>query len=196
MTHAQDIDTRLAAVCNSIYRIEDRLMQNDATLLHQAGAKFYYRGRRRVTDMTAAEALEILTTIVKDNAGESDYALILPGAGSNLGQARSTIARREAFIAEREEFMQQRDELEAEYTGWSRFFLVTSSPGHVHSSMHCSTCRPTTRYGWLPQLSGSDEATAVDELGPTLCTVCFPSAPTEWTEGKKITAAQAAKKVA
>jgi len=80
--------------------------------------------------------------------------------------------------------------MEAQYTGWSRFFLVTSSPGHVHSSMRCTTCFKTTQYGWLPEYSGKDEATAVGELGPVLCSVCFPSAPVEDT-GAKITQSRA-----
>lgn len=103
------------------------------------------------------------------------------------------LAEREAALAE---LMERAEAVEATYTGWSRFFLVTSSAGHVHSSTHCSTCRPTTTYGWLPELSGKSEETAVAELGPTLCTVCFSSAPTEWTSGKKLTAAQAARKAA
>src|SRR5271166_137679 len=44
------------------------------------------------------------------------------------------------------------EEAESEYTGWSRFFLVTSSQGHIHSSMRCSSCFQTTTYGWLPEL--------------------------------------------
>jgi hypothetical protein len=61
--------------------------------------------------------------------------------------------------------------------------------------MHCHTCRPSTTYGWLPELSGKDEAEAVAQLGPNLCSVCFPSAPVEHVGGK-ITKAQAAKKAA
>lgn len=63
------------------------------------------------------------------------------------------------------------------YTGWNRFFLVE----HIHSSQHCSSFRPTTRIGWLPNVSGLTEAEAVKEHGATLCTICFPSAPTELT---------------
>lgn len=63
------------------------------------------------------------------------------------------------------------------YTGWNRFFLVE----HIHSSQHCSSFRPTTRVGWLPNVSGLTEAEAVKEHGATLCTICFPSAPTELT---------------
>lgn len=79
--------------------------------------------------------------------------------------------------------------LDAEFTrrgGWSRFFLVTSSNGHIHSSQECSTCRPTTDYGWLPEASGQTMAEAIVERdkrdsAALLCTVCFPDAPVEWT---------------
>lgn len=64
--------------------------------------------------------------------------------------------------------------------GWSRFFLVPD--GHIHSSMACHSCRPTTQFGWLPHLSGKSEGEAVAEHGPHLCTHCFPSAPVEWKQ--------------
>lgn len=67
---------------------------------------------------------------------------------------------------------------------WSRFFLVTSSDGHIHRSMHCPSCRATTEYGWLPELSGLTEADAVAAHGQLLCSVCFPAAPVEWTAGR------------
>jgi hypothetical protein len=75
--------------------------------------------------------------------------------------------------------------LQAEYYAdpWPRFFLVTNHGGHIHTSMHCSTCHPTTRYGWLPALSGLTEAEAVAQQGPRLCSVCYPTAPVEWTVG-------------
>lgn len=89
-----------------------------------------------------------------------------------------------ALIEATEEAIEQ---AESEYTGWSRFFLVTSSQGHIHSSMHCHTCYPTTAYGWLPELSGKTKGEAVDELGPALCSSCFPGAGTQsdqWTRDK------------
>lgn len=67
---------------------------------------------------------------------------------------------------------------------WSRFFLATSSNGHIHSSIRCRTCTATTEYRWLPELSDETEADAVAAHGPLLCSVCFPSAPVEWTIGK------------
>lgn len=65
----------------------------------------------------------------------------------------------------------------ANYTGWTRFFLVK----HIHNTTHCSSFRITTRIGWLPNVSGLTEVEAVKEHGETLCTICFPSAPTELT---------------
>lgn len=75
-------------------------------------------------------------------------------------------------------------ERQADYTGWSRFFLVTNVGGHIHRDMNCSTCFPTTQYGWLTELSGLTEAAAVAEYGEILCSICFPSAPVEWTNGE------------
>jgi hypothetical protein len=63
------------------------------------------------------------------------------------------------------------------YKGWSRFFLVK----HIHNSMYCPSFRPTTKIGWLPDVSGLTEAEAVKEHGTTLCTKCFPTAPVELT---------------
>jgi hypothetical protein len=62
---------------------------------------------------------------------------------------------------------------------WTRAFLVLASNGHVHSSMNCSTCFPTTRYNWLVQYSNDEESTIVEDAGKDACTVCYPSAPAE-----------------
>lgn len=200
-----EIDTALAAVYNEKHRLMDRRALNYMDLQRLAGAQFRYVSRkRRVTDMTITEAIEIVQAEVAKLAAHreahpEDYYRI--PCGTNLAfhqqdQAERALANVTEYDEQIADLEEQARELGALYTGWSRFFLVTSSSGHVHSSMSCSTCRPTTRFGWLPSLSGQDEAEAVAELGPTLCTVCFPSAPVEFTEGKKITAAQAAKKVA
>lgn len=72
--------------------------------------------------------------------------------------------------------------------GWTRAYLVTNTGGHVHKSMHCSTCfeprfdrygefKPGTSYAWLPELSGHDEAEIITKAGSDACTVCYPNAP-------------------
>lgn len=90
-----------------------------------------------------------------------------------LTAARATIAETEKEAAPLEAVYQDRR--------WTRFFLVTSSLGHIHTSMHCKTCFPTTQYHWLTDMSGLTEADAVRAHGAKLCTVCFPTAPVEWT---------------
>ena len=113
-------------------------------------------------------------------------------AGGSLGLC-NIAAYRKAFQALREA-RQAVDSHEAGYAGWSRFFLVTSSSGHVHSSQRCCTChkgRQATRFALVPTLSGSTEAEAVAELGPALCSVCYPAAPVEHREQATIPQAQA-----
>lgn len=103
-------------------------------------------------------------------------------------------AKLEAAKADTQAAVEAVVEHEKAYTGWSRYFLVTSSTGHVHSSMNCSTCNPRTTFAPVVALSGQSDTEAVELLGETLCTVCFPEAP---VTGKpdKITAAKARKLV-
>lgn len=82
-------------------------------------------------------------------------------------------------------------EHERAYTGWVRFFLLTSSDGHVHRSMDCSTCnkgRTASTFSPMPFLSGTSVATAVEVLGASLCSVCFPEAPVEMVDAERIPA--------
>lgn len=62
---------------------------------------------------------------------------------------------------------------------WTRAFLVVNSNGHVHNSMDCNTCFPSTRFEWLTQYSSDNENTIVALAGELACTVCYPSAPAD-----------------
>lgn len=96
--------------------------------------------------------------------------------------AQSTLDRYQAALDALRANKAEQEPLTAEYHRrgrWTRAFLVLNTGGHVHSSMHCGTCFPTTRYGWLPSLSGHDEAEIVEAAGADACTVCYPSAPVE-----------------
>lgn len=75
---------------------------------------------------------------------------------------------------------------------WSRFFICE----HVHSSQHCHTLRPTSRIGWLPQLSGYNQTETVDALGEAACTVCFPDAPVNKPNTLELDPAKAERKAA
>jgi hypothetical protein len=75
-------------------------------------------------------------------------------------------------------------EIDAIYAAnpWSRYWLVTSSDGHIHRSCHCHTCNKGLRrtgFALVPSLSGQTADEAVRALGPALCTACFPEAPVE-----------------
>ncbi|AWY06694.1 hypothetical protein SEA_ZETA1847_60 [Microbacterium phage Zeta1847] len=99
-------------------------------------------------------------------------------AASRTKRADEYDARAEAIDAEALPLREAAVELDRElYKGWTRFYLVE----HIHNTAHCSSFRPTTRVGWLPDVSGLTEAEAVAEHGATLCSICFPSAPVELT---------------
>lgn len=138
-------------------------------------------GRRRVWQMSHDQAREAARKL-QEESGDTFYGMQAGRDLEMLALAELRVARLSGVISR----------LDDEYTGWSRFFLVQSKAGHkaghIHRSMTCSTCRPTTRFGWLPHLSGQTEADAVNELGAMLCTVCFPSAPVEWTNGTRVKA--------
>lgn len=71
-------------------------------------------------------------------------------------------------------------DLESKYEGWSRAFLVRNGNGHIHSTMNCSTCFPTTLFLWLTEYSGADEDKIVKDAGEMACSVCFPNAPVDY----------------
>lgn len=210
LTTPREIDTALAAKYHELAKTKQQLAYSNGDMFTFAGAKYSYRGRQRVPNMTLTEAIEKANERVaalqaymdthsyteKTSYGEytgvkwDEYkGPFMPYEARRALEAFPKRAEREREV---ERVLAEIDALEDLYTGWSRFFLVTSSTGHVHSSMHCSTCRPTTTYGWLPELSGKTEAEAVEQLGPNLCSICFASAPVEHVGGK-ITKAKAAK---
>ncbi len=78
--------------------------------------------------------------------------------------------------------------------GWSRYFLVTSSTGHIHSSQSCHSCNKgkyATSFALVYAMSDLNAEVAVELLGPSLCSICFPNAPVEMTEQSKISASLA-----
>lgn len=186
-------DTALAALYHDLDRARDRVVNADAQLYRLAGAQWISVlgswGRSRRTTEGRIETLRVTEEVRDQILSDMDPDERNLSIGTSIAGGQCHLADRER---ERDTVLASIREMELAYTGWSRFFLVTSSAGHVHSSMQCSSCRPTTRYGWLPELSGKTEAQAVDELGPALCSVCFPSAPVEMVGGK-ITAAKAAR---
>lgn len=76
----------------------------------------------------------------------------------------------------------QTNACDAEYNkrgGWTRYWIVTNVNGHIHTTLSCSTCFPTTQYAWLPDLAGSTNSEVVELAGESACTICFPDAPVD-----------------
>lgn len=63
--------------------------------------------------------------------------------------------------------------------GWTRYYLVDNTNGHVHKDTRCSSCFPTTVYSWLIEESGMTAEDLVYLAGVQACTVCFPWAPVD-----------------
>lgn len=147
-------------------------------------------------------ALNSIHTKVGDRKGRHGYRLSHDEARAQAREAldNRTLRRFDHDVVTRAfDILDEQDEiitaltariapLDAEYARrpWSRFILVLASGGHIHSSNYCAggSIRVTTQLAWNPQLSGKTEAEAVAELGPLLCTHCFPTAPVEYTIGK------------
>jgi hypothetical protein len=107
-----------------------------------------------------------------------------------LSEGLASAGAVEAHEAAQEALSEAREavaEIDALYQAspWSRFWLVTSSDGHIHRSCYCHTCNKghrATGFALVPSLSGRETADAVVDLGPALCTACFPEAPVESRE--------------
>jgi hypothetical protein len=139
----------------------------------------------------ARQAKTHVEYLERRGGGSAYHEQELAAARVKVDEAQARVARAAKMLAP----------YDAEFVSrgrWSRYFLVvTNGTGHIHSSMNCSSCRPTTQYAWQPHMSGSSEAAAVGEYGSDMCTVCFPSAPTDpayhqgsWTGKQKAAAAE------
>jgi hypothetical protein len=195
------IDTKLAELHTRLSAAREIRNRAEATIYRLSGLPVHTFRGNRVPAQPIADALPIVLAKIGELEAEDTYdgqrwpirdAVYGRTSGLNLRSAKAafeTFHNQTDVIDDLREAIRNEDD---KYTGWSRFFLVTSSAGHIHSSMSCSTCRPTTAYGWMPELSGKSEEEAVSTLGPALCSVCFPSAPVDYVGGK-ITKAQAGK---
>lgn len=186
--HEVQVDTDIAAAYEAVAKAQQVLAQREVSVLYAAGARKVYRGRRQVWDMTVNDALKIVGVEAAQDMATAALPYKIREAMDTFGQYH--LALNAVKDAAKELTFQG-----SRYQGWSRFFLVQG--GHIHSSMHCSTCNNgenATSFGWLPELSGLGEQDAVEAHGALLCTVCFPSAPVEWTNAYEVAAA--AKKAA
>lgn len=167
--HEVEVDTRISEVYMEFVKSEQKVI-SAVNGLHFAMGD--YQPRRIFSVKANAELLERFET--KRQAAIDSGSWKIRNYDEAMTRYTETV---EAMDTAKAAY----DEAAKEYEGWSRFYLVTSSKGHIHSSMDCSTCQWTTTFAWLPTVSGLTEAEAVAEHGAILCTVCFPSAPLEHT---------------
>ncbi|AOT23211.1 hypothetical protein SEA_TAQUITO_91 [Mycobacterium phage Taquito] len=171
---AKAADAKLAELTEARYAAGARYDRALDAMHHEAGDKKRWLSRSvSVWGMSTDEAREKALDVA---AGSEDKPWLREPARKAVeafDQAAAELRAAQDAINEHEA---------ANYKGWPRFFLVPD--GHIHRWTGCSSLRPTTRIGWLPELSGETEAEAVEAHGAMLCTKCFPSAPVEWTRGK------------
>lgn len=182
-------DTRLADLHGRATKIQGHIARAATTIKQYAGAERTDRGLYKMT-------LDQAEVIIATEGWKPRNAVAWWGRpGGDIDQARTTITASQNELDEVRALITGCDAVWETAGRWSRFFLVRG--GHIHSSMACSTCNnghEPTEFGWLPELSGLTEAEAVKAHGAILCTVCFPSAPVEWTNGRELE--EAAKKAA
>jgi hypothetical protein len=176
---AKASDAVHADLQTAAYKAEDKIAYAVDTL-HRAvnddyKIRFKAKSGWKLTDQEAFDkAVELGAT------ADNDYGY---DAASKAANAVKNYRELRAALADAKDAVREHSHEWLDHGQWSRFFLVTG--GHIHSSTGCHTLYPTTRIGWLPALSGETEAEAVAAHGAMLCTVCFPSAPVEWTDGRK-----------
>lgn len=127
---------------------------------------------------------EIYSTIEKIKKGERVLRVTTALDGIELMEKLALIGRHIANEGSKLAALEMEAlPYETEYTRrgrWNRVFLATSSKGHAHNGMECSTCHNgeyRTGFSWLIQYSGKDEAEIVADAGERACTTCYPSAP-------------------
>jgi hypothetical protein len=174
------VDTELARIWTETAKAEASLAGTVASAHRIAGDRGYYAGRTKVYALSGGQCLAAVRTLAETDETYKGR------------EAADLLARRAGYQAEHDALRAEAAPLEAEFAAapWTRFFLVQG--GHIHSSTSCSTCNngaTATTFGWLPALSGLTEADAVAAHGAILCTVCYPSAPVEWTNGREVEAA-------
>lgn len=186
------IDTELSALYQAEFALEAAERSAMAAIHRGLGEKLDTTGRGayRVEKWPTADADALA---VMRSKGEELIGMMRPASAIVTKYA----AAADALAANRA----AQEPLHGEYNrrgGWTRFYAVPG--GHVHRTMRCSTCnngRERTRFDWLLDWSGRDQAEAIAELAAaahTLCSqsCCFPGAPVAATPAPRKTAAEKA----
>jgi len=154
-----EVDELFAAAWDRRYELTEQVFRTWDDLHYSVGDRKISRQSWRMSHSDAYDAALRLT-------GEKRDAL------NALNRLKGSIAELDDTVLAK---------LGAEFDrrgGWPRAYLVTD--GHVHSSMHCSTCNKgefPTRFFWMIDYSGKTHAEIVEAAGERACSVCYPDAP-------------------
>lgn len=179
-----EIDTELAAHWQEVYRLRAQAVSAWSNVVFYTSEVLRLRGvlsrwgkatDRQVREFLAEHAEISESAEMKVQAYVEDW-VIRPAERAweanlkvlDLEERADTIVATEINMLDEEWIRRGR---------WNRAFLVTNGNGHVHRSMHCSTCRPTTEFYWVTEYSDHSEAEIVEAAGWRACTKCYPSAP-------------------
>lgn len=173
--YAVEVDTALAAFWDAETDLSLPLQQAVSAVFRVAGmdpiGTTYSRWQTPKPQGTLDQALQCVESLLRPERlrpwDARDAAEVIARWDTAYRAVQAVVEAQEPFNGEYREVR------------WTRAFLVLNTGGHVHKDRDCSTCFPTTRYGWLPELSGSSEAEIVEAAGADACTVCYPSAPVE-----------------
>jgi hypothetical protein len=190
-----EIDTLLLARLRSRNEASRRLRAATESILWCfAKRRHYGSGTTLFLHPDFDGPLNVPFEVASRNQIEADQLVDLYRQGHpKLVLADGVVADIERASADLTEAIGLVEEIDQEYKSrpWSRYWLVTSSDGHIHRDVGCSTCnkgREPTGFALVPYLSGSTVEAAVADLGPALCSVCFPGAPVEAREQARIPA--------
>jgi hypothetical protein len=135
------------------------------------------RGRDRhtvtvwpTTDVEAEDAARALDPATPSQEHMAGFY----GRPATVGDA---VAALDTLRATNREMTAQLDEGRAEFQrrgGWTRYYRVNASNGHVHTSTACRNTYATTLWQWPTNLSGADGDQVVEFAGSLTCLTCFP----------------------
>lgn len=173
-------DTELAELDQTYARLDGEQQRQGNAVHRYAGDKQdeTWCGRRRVRLWRLSDAEVLAACQSGDGVRSYDVA--------RAAEAAAAVVLVTAAMQSNRKRAAELEQIWRDNGCWSRFFVVMNSNGHIHSDISSHRCsrQPTTVHGWNPELSGATEGEAVAQLGPNMCTMCFPSAPVEWTIGK------------
>jgi hypothetical protein len=167
-------DTKTAELHEQAAKIQATLDAHRDKMHRMARDRKEWIGRQQYWRMTRAQVDEQLRCLVSVHGDTFDVRYGL--------KPSEALVREQEKVAKLAGVMLQIEEMEKVFRAnrWNRFFPCLNADGHIHSSFHgCPSVRATTAMAWYPQLSGKTVEDAVAELGPALCSICFPLAPVE-----------------